>query len=134
MATKSTGQTPAMTPMQVLQAMMEETAKPEEMILVIKGQELTIRYRKLTWLEKSEVLSLALEYKAVDGADGPELQAKLRHDVFRREVLKRIIIDAPIPLTSDKVLDNLPDDVGQQLERIIPSPFGSEQVAATKKG
>lgn len=134
MTTETRSQDGASTvPMEFLQAALEAGKLTEELILVIQGHEITIRWRQLTWLEKSEVLSLALEYTAVDGKDGPELQAKLRHDIFRREALKRMIVESPIPITSDKVLDNLPAEIGEQLEKIIPSPFSSEQATTTKK-
>ena len=119
--------------MEFLQAALDAGKQTEELVLVIQGHEITIRWRQLTWLEKSEVLSAALEYTAVDGKDGPELQAKLRHDVFRREALKRMIVESPIPITSDNVLNNLPTEIGEQLEKIIPSPFSSEQATTTKK-
>lgn len=123
-----------MTPMELLHAALESGSQTQELDLKIGGQAFTIRWRPLTWLEKSQVLSAAMEYTTVEGKDGPELVAKLRHDTFRREALKIMIVDSPIPLTSDKVLDRLPEELGVQLEEIIPSPFSSEKGAAVKKG
>ncbi len=122
-------------PMDLLQAALEAGKQPETLILKIGGHDIEIRYRPLTWLEKSEVLSLALEYTTTEGdkKGATELTARLRHDIFRREALKRMIIESPIPITSPAVLDKLPSEIGDQLEAIIPSPFTSAQAEAVKK-
>lgn len=120
-------------PMELLQDLIEAGEEVREFTLTIAGQEIMIKYRELTWLEKSKVLSEALEYSAVQNEKGETtLQVKLHHDVYRREVLRLMVVDSPIPFTKN-VLDKLPSSVGEQLEKIIPSPFSSEQAAALKK-
>ncbi len=123
-------------PMDLLQAALESGKQTDTLVLQIGGHDVPIRYRPLTWLEKSEVLSLALEYTTAEGDQkgATELTARLRHDIFRREALKRMIIESPIPITSDAVMDKLPSEIGDQLEAIIPSPFTSAQAEAVKKG
>lgn len=124
-------ETPA--PVELLQAMLESGRKIQDLVLDIQGHEITVKYRPLTWLEKSDVLSEALEYRVQNTGGEMELVVKIHHDVFRRAALKKMIVECPLPLTSDKVLDSLPVEIGEQLEKIIPSPFSSEQASALKK-
>lgn len=120
-------------PMELLQDLIEAGAEVKDLTITIAGQEITIKYRELTWLEKSKVLSEALEYSAIQNEKGETiLQVKLHHDIYRREVLRLMVVNSPIPFTKN-VLDKLPSSVGEQLEKIIPSPFSSEQAAALKK-
>lgn len=116
-----------------LQALLEAGNEVRELTVTIGDTELLFRYRPLSWLEKSEIISEATEYRATTDRGG-ELVVKvvLHQDVYKRLALARMLVDPPVPMT-DQVLRRLPNEVGDQFEAIIPSPFTTGGMAGAKK-
>jgi hypothetical protein len=57
-------------------------------------------------------------------ADGKP-QSMFHIDTYFREALKKMLIEFPWPV-SDKVLNGLPQEIGVQLQEIIPAPLGDD--------
>ena len=115
--------------------LLSELDDVETLIVTIKGKEIEFQYRSLGWLAKSECLSLATDYKTTGERDSngdPQVKAVFHIDVWKAEVLKRILVDPPIPIT-DQLLARLPEEVGIQFDSIIPSPMSLEAVGEMGK-
>lgn len=98
------------------------SSEPEQTleITVTDRKPFTIRYRAMSWLDKSACVSKATELFLND--DG-EPQSMFHIDIYLREALKKMLVDFPFPI-SDKVLNQLTPEIGVQLQEIIPAPLG----------
>jgi hypothetical protein len=116
-------------PSALLQAMFEAASETRTMELEFRGERFEVRWRPLPWLAKSRCVSAATVYEATpEGA-----VARFRLDVYLREALKEMIVEAPFPIT-DQVLSNLPEEVGSRLGSIVPDPFADAGMEAAGKG
>ena len=89
--------------------------------ITVEGRKpFTIRYRAMSWLDKSACVARATEF-FMNENDQP--QTMFHIDVYFREALKRILVELPWPI-SDKILNQLTPEIGEQLQAIIPSPLG----------
>ena len=107
-----------------LQDLLASAAPEQTKEITVKGcKPFTIRYRIMSWLDKSACVAKATEfYMNEEGAP----QTIFHINLYFREALKAMIVDFPPAPVSDKVLEQLTPEIGQQLQDIIPSPLGEE--------
>lgn len=97
------------------------SSEPLKMLAIQVGEkEFTISYRSLSWLNKSACVAVATEL-FINNKGEP--QTMFHIDIYFLEVLKKILVDFPWPV-SDKILNDLTPEIGDQLQAIIPSPLG----------
>jgi len=120
---------------EALQAILEAGQEIKELEVKVGRETMVFRYRPLGWLAKSKCISEATEYRSsgTDAKGGAMIAVILHQDIYKRMALQEMLVDPPIPMT-EKVLDSLPSEVGDQFEGIIPSPFTVAESAGPKKG
>lgn len=102
-----------------LEDIMVSSEPSQTLTVKVKGKSFDLTYRPLSWLDKTDCVARATEYR--QGEDG-EIQSIFHIDIYFEEALKRMITNAPWPM-SRQVLRGLKPAVGQQLQGILPSPF-----------
>jgi len=94
-------------------------------------------YHTLSWLDKTSCVAVATEYVPVQDDDGKvrDVRTVFHIDIYFEEALRRMVVKAPWPL-SKQVLRNLKEEIGAQLQVLIPSPLGENNplVASESSG
>ena len=105
-----------------------------EMEITINEDKFTITTRQLPWFEKSDITTKCMSFNTKTGE--PELNSGL----YLREVLKKIIVDAPwfvngITSITDEFLNSIDWTLGSALEQLVPNAFTNEmtEVEVIKK-
>ena len=96
-----------------------------EMEITINEDKFTVTTRQLPWFEKSDITTKCMSFDLESGE--PELNSGL----YLREVLKRIVVDAPwfingVTSITDEFLDSIDSTLGGALERLVPNAFTDE--------
>jgi hypothetical protein len=130
--------TPKSTKLAATLAVLEAGQQTQELTVTLEGdnEPLVFRYRPLGWLAKSRAISDATEFVAKPTKDGKdfEVSSVFHLDRYKVVALRAMLVDPPIPM-SDQILENLPPEIGEQFDAIIPDPFTVPKVAAAvKKG
>ena len=89
--------------------------------LEIDNSEFTVTVKPLSWSKRNQILSKAMTW---DGDGG----TKFDGDTYVRECLKEMIIDAPWGKTSELFLMSIDERLGNVLETLVPSAFGTDVV------
>ncbi len=107
-----------------LQNLLSSSEPEQTKEIAVRGcKPFTIKYRAMSWLDKSACVAKSTEF-FMNEANEP--QTRFHINVYFREALKMMIVEFPPAPLSDKVLDGLSPEIGQQLQEIIPSPLGEE--------
>tara|TARA_R110000737_G_scaffold138585_1_gene169562 strand:- start:43 stop:438 length:396 start_codon:yes stop_codon:yes gene_type:complete len=96
-----------------------------EMEVTINEDKFTVTTRQLPWFEKSDITTKCMTFDSKSG------QPELNTGLYLREVLKRIIVDAPwfvdgVTSVSDEFLNSIDGSLGTALEQLVPSAFTNE--------
>ena len=96
-----------------------------DMEITINDDTFTVTTRQLPWFEKSDITTKCMSFNTKSGE--PELNSGL----YLREVLKRIIIDAPwfgngVTTVTDEFLNSIDGTLGGALEQLVPNAFTNE--------
>lgn len=120
--------------MELLQALLEAGPSTDTLQLKIAGKTVPVVYKPMGWMAKSRCVSAATQYIPEQGKNGQmSIRVVFAMDVYQKRALAEMVVSSPIPLT-DVVLEKLPEDIGRQLEVIIPDPFATaQQVEIAKK-
>ena len=89
--------------------------------LEIDNSEFTVTVKPLSWSKRNQILSKAMTWDG-DGC------TKFDGDTYVRECLKEMIIDAPWGKTSELFLMSIDERLGNVLETLVPSAFGTDVV------
>tara|TARA_R110002096_G_scaffold405538_1_gene603621 strand:- start:284 stop:679 length:396 start_codon:yes stop_codon:yes gene_type:complete len=105
-----------------------------EMEVSINEDKFIITTRQLPWFEKSDITTKCMSFDPKTGE--PELNSGL----YLREVLKKIIVDAPwfvngVTSVTDEFLNSIDGSLGTALEQLVPNAFTNEmtEVEVIKK-
>ena len=96
-----------------------------DMEITINEDKFTVTTRQLPWFEKSDITTKCMSFDVATG--NPELNSGL----YLREVLKKIIVDAPwftdgVTSVTDEFLDSIDSTLGSALEQLVPNAFTNE--------
>jgi hypothetical protein len=96
-----------------------------EMEITINEDKFTVTTRQLPWFEKSDITTKCMSFDKETG--DPELNSGL----YLREVLKRVIVDAPwftngVTSVTDEFLNSIDGSLGAALEKLVPNAFTNE--------
>tara|TARA_R110002020_G_scaffold474949_1_gene708069 strand:+ start:2239 stop:2631 length:393 start_codon:yes stop_codon:yes gene_type:complete len=83
------------------------------------GDEFNITVKQLSWSKRNQLISKALQFNQAGGSsfDG---------DLYVRECLKAMIVDAPWGRTTEAFLVSIDSRLGGALESIVPKAFGDD--------
>ena len=98
--------------------------------LTIEDTSFNVTVNPLSWSRRNQILSKAMAWDADGGT-------KFNGDVYVRECLKEMIIDAPWGKTSELFLISIDERLGSVLEQLVPQAFGTdalEEVDTLKDG
>ena len=104
--------------------------KTEIKTLTIEDTSFNVTVKPLSWSRRNQILSKAMAWDADGGT-------KFNGDVYVRECLKEMIIDAPWGKTSELFLISIDERLGSVLEQLVPQAFGTdalEEVDTLKDG
>jgi len=92
------------------------------------GDEFDVKIRQMSWSQRNKLISrcLNLGTEGVTAFDG---------DLYVRECLKEMIIEAPWGKTSETFLITIDPRLGSALESLVPAAFGEQalpDVSTTK--
>lgn len=111
------------------ETMMRAAQGEKTAILVVGGVEHTVRYRPLSYMEKTDCLSRATEY--LEGPNGVPVM-KFHLDLYQEECLLRMLLDAPFPITPN-VLKELSIEVGEAVAALVPNPYSAPTLELKKE-
>ena len=94
------------------------TAKIEE-----TGEEFEVTVKQLSWSKRNQLISKCLEW----GQGGT---TSFNGDMYVRECLKEMIIDAPWGRTTESFLVTIDERLGGALESLVPKAFAAEEIGA----
>lgn len=83
------------------------------------GDEFEITVKKLSWNKRNQIVSNCL----VIGKNGTQT---FNGERYMKDMLKEIIIDSPWGPTTETFLVSIDERLGQALESLVPTAFGSE--------
>lgn len=83
------------------------------------GDEFDISVRQLSWSKRNQLISKCLVW----GSTGT---ASFDGDLYVRESLKEMIVDAPWGRTTEAFLITIDERLGAALEAIVPKAFNSD--------
>ena len=104
--------------------------KTEVKTLSIEDAEFNVTVKPLSWSRRNQILSKAMAWDSDGGT-------KFDGDVYVRECLNEMIIDAPWGKTSELFLISIDERLGSVLEQLVPQAFGTdalEEVDTLKDG
>ena len=105
--------------------------QPESKTLTIEGtgETFEVTVKDLPWSRRNQLISKSLEFNA-----GGE--TKFAADVYVRECLKEMIVDAPCGNTTESFLMQIDSRLGSALETLVPQAFDDVAVQSdiVKKG
>jgi len=81
-----------------------------------KGKEDTLTIKPMTWSKKNQILSQCMSYAS-------DNQARFNLDNYNKECLAYMIVKAPWGKTDRVFLSQIDEELGRQLEKLIPGPF-----------
>ena len=82
------------------------------------GDSIEITIKELSWSKRNQIMSMALNWDT-DGNTG------FHADVYTKECLKEVIVEAPWGQTSDVFLIQVGDQLGSALDSLVPKPFSN---------
>ena len=91
--------------------------------LEVEGAEFSVTVKPLSWAKRNQLVSRCLQL----GADGAN---SFNGDLYIRECLKEMIVDAPWGRTTESFLVSIDNRLGSALEQLVPNAFGSNETGA----
>ena len=93
--------------------------KQVPVIIEETGDEFEVTIKQLSWSKRNQLISKCLNWSTngMTSFDG---------DLYVRECLKEMIIDAPWGRTTEAFLLSIDERLGTALEGIVPRAFGTE--------
>jgi len=85
----------------------------------LTGDEFEVTTKELSWSRRNQILAKSLKWSA----DG---QTNFDGDLYTRNCLKEMILDAPWGRTTEAFLLSIDERLGSALETIVPRAFGND--------
>ena len=97
---------------------VQTETKPVTVKIAGTDDEFEITVRQLSWSKRNQLISKSLEISK----NG---QTKFNGDLYVRESLKEMIVDAPWGATTEVFLASIDERLGTALESVVPSAYGT---------
>ena len=94
--------------------------QPETQLVTVveTGDKFEIKIRALSWSRRNQILAKSLKWTS----DG---QTNFDGDLYTRNCLKEMVIDAPWGRTTEAFLLSIDERLGNALELVVPKAFGT---------
>tara|TARA_Y100000758_G_scaffold243563_1_gene179502 strand:- start:76 stop:456 length:381 start_codon:yes stop_codon:yes gene_type:complete len=104
-------------------------AKTQTVVVPETGDEFEIKIKQLAWTRRNQLVSKCLEW----GKNG---ESTFNGDLYIRECLKEMIVEAPWGRTTEAFLISIDERLGTALENLVPTAFTGDAQATQniKKG
>tara|TARA_Y100000593_G_scaffold94209_1_gene192214 strand:- start:2933 stop:3316 length:384 start_codon:yes stop_codon:yes gene_type:complete len=86
------------------------------------GDEFEVTIKPISWSKRNQLLSKCLQFNQ-NGQD-----TSFNGDLYVREMLKEMIVEAPWGRTSEAFLTSIDDRLGGALEALVPNAFASDGI------
>ena len=95
--------------------------EPEKRTLTVDdtGETFEVTIKPMSWAKRNQIISTSLKF-GVDGATGFD------GDIYVRNCLKEILVDAPWGRTTEAFLLTIDERLRTALERLVPKAFGGD--------
>ena len=97
---------------------VQTAAKKVTLSIGETGDEVELMIKQLSWSKRNQIISKCLTW--VDGN-----QTSFNADVYVRECLKEMILEAPWGRTTEAFLVSIDERLGSALETLVPNAFGA---------
>ena len=87
------------------------------------GDEFELTVKQLAWTRRNQLVSKCLEW----GKNG---ESSFNGDLYIRECLKEMIVEAPWGRTTEAFLISIDERLGTALENLVPTAFAGDGQAA----
>tara|TARA_X000001388_G_C2211575_1_gene115377 strand:- start:583 stop:957 length:375 start_codon:yes stop_codon:yes gene_type:complete len=84
------------------------------------GDSFEVTVKQLSWVKRNQLVSKCL----IMGSKGEQ---SFDGDLYIRECLKQMIVEAPWGATSEAFLLSIDERLGKALEALVPTAFGSDE-------
>ena len=118
MAKKSTAKQFDISKYQLAPTVNKKTVEIEE-----TGDKFEVTIKQLSWAKRNQLVSRCLQL----GSDGANT---FNGDLYIRECLKEMIVEAPWGRTTESFLVSIDNRLGSALEQLVPNAFGSSETGA----
>ena len=96
---------------------VQQATKQIPVVIEGTGDEFEVTVKQLSWSKRNKLISKSIEW-TTDG------DSRFDGDMFVRESLKEMIIDAPWGKTTEGFLMSIDSRLGLALENAVPNAFG----------
>tara|TARA_R110002012_G_scaffold320495_2_gene544284 strand:+ start:122 stop:499 length:378 start_codon:yes stop_codon:yes gene_type:complete len=97
---------------------VQTMAKKVTLVIEGTGDEVELTIKQLSWSKRNQLISRCLTW--VDGN-----QSAFNADLYVRECLKEMILEAPWGRTTEAFLVTIDERLGTALESLVPNAFGA---------
>ena len=103
--------------------------KVHTVVIPETDDEFEVKIKQLAWTKRNQLVSKCLEW----GQDG---ESSFNGDLYIRECLKEMIVEAPWGRTTEAFLISIDERLGTALEGLVPTAFAGDNQATQniKKG
>jgi hypothetical protein len=103
--------------------------KVHTVVIPETDDEFEVKIKQLAWTRRNQLVSKCLEW----GKNG---ESSFNGDLYIRECLKEMIVEAPWGRTTEAFLISIDERLGTALESLVPTAFAGDAQAAQniKKG
>lgn len=97
--------------------------KKQTLIIEETGDEFEVTVKQLSWVKRNQLVSKCLRV-------GSQGEQSFDGDLYIKECLKEMIVEAPWGPTSESFLISIDERLGKALESLVPSAFGGNEGGA----
>ena len=102
------------------------TTQKRKVVIEETGDEFDVSIKPLSWAKRNQIVSNCLQI----GANGSQ---SFNGDLYIKECLKEMIVEAPWGRTSEVFLSSIDSRLGAALEALVPSATESSNAAAANE-
>ena len=84
------------------------------------GDSFEVTVKQLSWVKRNQLVSKCLQV-------GSKGEQSFDGDLYIRECLKQMIVEAPWGATSEAFLLSIDERLGKALEALVPTAFGADE-------
>ena len=97
--------------------------KKQTLIIEETGDEFEVTVKQLSWVKRNQLVSKCLRV-------GSKGEQSFDGDLYIKECLKEMIVEAPWGPTSESFLISIDERLGKALESLVPNAFGGNEGGA----
>lgn len=99
-----------------------QATKTVSLVIEDTGDTIDVVVKQLSWTKRNQLLSKCLQF------DSGGQTTSFNGDLYVRECLKEMIVDAPWGRTTEAFLVSIDERLGGALEKLVPNAFSDTEV------